>query len=392
MSLHPSVNLVPQPTGELSVRTAAADGCHLSLILPTYTEADNIATVIAALVAALDPQYAGHYELIVVDDNSPDGTWAIAGELATRYSCLRVIRRLQERGLSSAVIRGWQASRGDVVGVIDADLQHPPQVVTTLLTEIDAGADLAVASRHVAGGGVSVWSPIRRLLSRGAQLIGLLLLPEVIPRVSDPMSGFFLVRRSLLQGRLLRPVGYKILIELLARCPIGAIAEQPYIFEERQHGTSKVSWRHYRDYLRHLLRLRFYRWGASRFIRFALVGLGGSLVDMGLFFLLSSPMGAGLTLAKAIAAEVAVIHNFFWNNYWTFGDISARRRGIKPLLLRLVRFNAIALAGLAINIAVLNLVFRLVLPQRLIANAIAIAVTTLWNFFMNKRFNWRATG
>lgn len=110
------------------------------------------------------------------------------------------------------MIRGWQAARGQVLGVIDGDLQHPPHVLLQLLNAIDAGADLAVASRHVEGGGVSSWSFVRRVLSRGAQLLGLILLPRVLDRVSDPMSGYFMVRRSAIASLTLDPVGYKILI------------------------------------------------------------------------------------------------------------------------------------------------------------------------------------
>jgi dolichol-phosphate mannosyltransferase len=142
------------------------------------------------------------------------------------------------------------------LGVIDGDLQHPPEVLTQLLQKIEQGADLAVASRHVDGGGVSSWSAVRRFLSRGAQLLGLVVLPGVLGRVSDPMSGYFMVRRQAIANTRLNPVGYKILLEVIGRGRIGQIAEVGYVFRERKEGESKVTWKQYIEYIHHLLRLR----------------------------------------------------------------------------------------------------------------------------------------
>jgi dolichol-phosphate mannosyltransferase len=229
---------------------------QLSLVIPTYNEGKNIETMIRQLSSLLDQAIPGAYELIVVDDNSPDGTWEIARALMPEYSQLRVMRRVNERGLSTAVIRGWQVSRGEVLGAIDADLQHPPELLLKLWDEMTRGVDLAVASRHVEGGGVSNWSVIRRLLSRCAQGLGLILLPQVVGRVTDPMSGYFLVRRSCLVNCPLNPLGYKILLEVLGRGKVRWIGEVGYVFQEREAGKSKVTTKQYVDYLRHLIRLR----------------------------------------------------------------------------------------------------------------------------------------
>jgi dolichol-phosphate mannosyltransferase len=143
-----------------------------------------------------------------------------------------------------------------VLAVIDGDLQHPPEVLIALWRAMADGADLAVASRHVEGGGVSDWSLPRRLLSRGAQAIGIALLPGVVGRVRDPMSGYFMVRRAAIAGVPLSPLGYKILVEVIGRGRIDRVAEVGYVFRERREGASKVTWRVYVDYLRHLARLR----------------------------------------------------------------------------------------------------------------------------------------
>jgi dolichol-phosphate mannosyltransferase len=257
------------PTGPLRIAAASElEGelarerpLRLSLIIPTFNEAANVAELVRQLTELLEAPLAGDYELIVVDDDSPDRTWEIAAGLRAGYPRLRVVRRVGERGLSTAVIRGWQAARGEVLAVIDADLQHPPEITLALWRAMERGADLAVASRHVAGGGVSDWALHRRLLSRGAQLVGLMVLPRVVGRVSDPMSGYFMVRRRALAGRTMSPLGYKILVEVLGRGEIHAIAEVGYVFRERNEGASKVTSRLYLDYVRHLLRLRL---GAAR--------------------------------------------------------------------------------------------------------------------------------
>lgn len=231
---------------------------RLSLIIPTYNEIHNIKILIQVLTEQLETIIPGNYELIIVDDNSPDGTWKVAQSLTQIYPHLKVICRLRNRGLSTAVIEGWKVAEGEILGVIDGDLQHPPEVLVKLWEEMEKGADLAVASRHVEGGGVSEWSLIRRLLSRGAQLLGFLVLPEVISRVSDPMSGYFLVHRFCLENCVLNPLGYKIFIEVLARGEISNIKEVAYIFKERKTGKSKVKTQQYIEYIFQLLRLRFY--------------------------------------------------------------------------------------------------------------------------------------
>ncbi|MBV6626377.1 MAG: glycosyltransferase [Rivularia sp. (in: Bacteria)] len=375
-----------------------------SLVIPTYLEAGNINKIVRILSSLLDETIPGDYELIVVDDNSPDGTWETALSMTSEFPQLQVMRREKERGLSSAVIRGWQNARGRVLGVIDGDLQHPPHILLELLNAIEKGNDLAVASRHVEDGGVSSWSFVRRFLSRGAQLLGLIILPRVTGRVSDPMSGFFMVRRSCLEDITFNPIGYKILLEVLGRGKVEEIAEVGYVFCERQDGESKVSWRHYLDYIRHLLRLRFssekveqlsQRWGfpIGKFIRFGMVGLSGVFVDMAVLYLLSdsNTLALPLTRSKIIAGEIAIFNNFLWNDAWTFADVATKQQGWHQRLKRFLKFNLICLAGLLINVLVLNLVFNFVIPNRYIANLIAIAVATVWNFWVNLKLSWRVT-
>jgi len=375
---------------------------HFSLIIPTFNERDNIEKMVAQLSQLLDEVLPNDYELLVVDDNSPDRTWEYAQDLTDQYPNLLVMRRQHERGLSTAVIRGWQAARGEVVGVIDADLQHPPAVLLQLLEKIDAGADLAVASRHVEGGGVSSWSATRRFLSRGAQLLGLMILPRVLSSVSDPMSGYFVVKRKAIAGVPLNPVGYKILLEVIGRGDIQQIAEVGYVFQEREVGESKVTWRQYKDYLHHLTRLRIDsgrlgRWGRKfnfpmgRFIRFAFVGLSGLLVDMGLLYFFYDILSFGLTRSAILAGELAIVNNFLWNDRWTFKDLSKKQSSPRQQLKRFLKFNIICLMGLILKILLLNVLFNGLHLNAYLANFLAIAVVTAWNFWINLRLNWRVT-
>ncbi|MEL6813889.1 MAG: glycosyltransferase [Cyanobacteria bacterium J06598_3] len=391
-------NLPPEPTA-----------LKFSLVIPTYNERGNVAKIVAQLTQLLDGFIPCQYELILVDDDSPDRTWQVAQDLIEIYPQLRVMRRQKERGLSSAVIRGWQVAQGEILGVIDADLQHPPEVLLQLLQKTLDGADLSVASRHVEGGGVSDWSVIRRFLSRGAQVLGLIVCPAVVGRVSDPMSGYFMVRRSAIAGHTLNPLGYKILLEVIGRGNIGEIAEAGYVFQERESGESKVTWKQYVEYLGHLARLRFSHGEASptqgrvskfkekfptgRFLRYGLVGFSGVFVDMAILYLLTTTLGWGLTRSKIIAAEVAIISNFLWNDAWTFADMAQRQKGWSARLKRLLKFNTICLTGLILDVILLNVFYNFVFGQSLtyVANLIAIGLVAIWNFWINFKLSWRVT-
>jgi dolichol-phosphate mannosyltransferase len=384
--------LLPTPTGPLVIAPGAGigTGIRFSLVIPTYNEAKNIQTLVVSLQHALAPRLGEAFELIVVDDDSPDGTSSVVEALASEYPCVRLIRRRGERGLSTAVIRGWQAARGEILGVMDADLQHPVEANLGLLDEIARGADLAVASRHVVGGGVSDWSAARRVLSRGAQLLGLLILPGVVGRLTDPMSGYFMFRREVIEGIALSPLGYKILIEVVARGRIRWIGETGYVFRERVDGESKVTGVLYLQYLRHLMRLRWATLSDSRLLRFCLVGGSGVIVDMGLLFLLSDPqmLGWGLTRSKVIAAETAIGTNFLLNDAWTFGDVSRRAPGARHKLRRYLGYNAICSAGVVLNVVLLNILFNFAHMNRYVANGVAIVVVTFWNYLLNRKLNW----
>ena len=223
-----------------------------SLVVPTFNERPNIGPLIGRIEAVLN-QEPVDFEIIIVDDNSPDETWKLAQEIAKEDSHLRVIKREGARGLATAVVDGWKAAKGEILGVIDADLQHPPEILPNLLKPILRGlADISVASRHASGGGVGKWNLLRRFISRGAAAIAFLMLPRTLRLVQDPMSGFFLIKRSVIDSTRLKPKGYKILLEVLAKGNYRKIVEVPYVFEERKNGKSKLGPKQYLEFLMHV--------------------------------------------------------------------------------------------------------------------------------------------
>jgi dolichol-phosphate mannosyltransferase len=224
----------------------------LSIIVPTYNEAENIPELFNRIEGALKGE---SFEIIVVDDNSRDGTADLVEELGEKYGNVRVLRRPGRLGLGSAVVDGMEVADGDMIAVVDADLQHPPELLPRMLEKADEGYDVVVASRYVKGGGVERWGVLRRLISLGAVSLAHLLFPRT-GAVKDPVSGFFLFRKSVIGGIELNPLGFKILMEILVKGEYRKVAEVPYIFRSRRKGRSKLDFREIFNYAIFLVRLR----------------------------------------------------------------------------------------------------------------------------------------
>ena len=211
------------------------DGRELSLIVPTYNERAGLERLVSAVVSVFsDHRIAG--EMVIVDDNSPDGTGELADRLAARYP-IDVVHRERKMGLGSAVLAGFERARGEVLGVMDADLSHPPAVLPAMLAALRTlDADMVVGSRYVPGGGSLNWPWRRRIMSR---LAGLLARP--VTPIRDATSGLFLVRRRAVEGVRISATGFKICLELLSRARIASVAEIPFVFADRSAGESKMS-------------------------------------------------------------------------------------------------------------------------------------------------------
>ncbi len=235
----------------MPARTATAP--TLSLIVPTYNERDRLPDLVKAVFDAYrDGGVEG--DLVVVDDNSPDGTGKVADDLATRYP-IKVLHRAGKLGLGTAVVEGFNASDAQIVGVIDADLSHPPALVPRMVeVMLESGADFVIGSRYVPGGGTGDWPMSREMMSRFACLLARGLTP-----VRDVTSGFFLVRRELARGVTISAGGFKICLELLIRSAPKLVLEVPYVFQTRTAGQSKMNLKEALGFLEQLRDLRAYK-------------------------------------------------------------------------------------------------------------------------------------
>jgi dolichol-phosphate mannosyltransferase len=217
----------------------------LSIIVPTYNESKNIEELLTRLFTVLKPNYT-QYEVIVVDDNSPDGTAEIAEALKSKFD-LKVVKRPRKISLASAVLNGFKMSSGDVLCVMDADLSHPPEAIPGMFKEIAAGAEVVVGSRCVPEGGATNWPWYRRFISEFAQSLA-----KPITHINDSTSGFFMIKRSVLEGADINPIGFKILLEILTKGKYSAAREVPIVFNDRGGGKSKLGSRQVLEYLKQL--------------------------------------------------------------------------------------------------------------------------------------------
>mgnify|MGYP001618546185 FL=1 len=206
----------------------------LSVVIPTDCERENIEPLLMRL-SAMAPHLGEPMEVLIVDNRSDDGTSVQARRLLGGVIQGRVIECARKVDLAGAVMRGIVEAKGDVIGVMDADLSHPPELLPELIRAVRAGSQVAVASRYVAGGGIMNWPWKRRALSRIGNLLA-----RPLTRVSDATSGYFLFHGSLMRSLLLQPRGFKILLEVLVRGNVRAVQEVPYVFQDRLHGSSKL--------------------------------------------------------------------------------------------------------------------------------------------------------
>jgi dolichol-phosphate mannosyltransferase len=234
----------------------------LALVIPALREAENIRTLLPKVRAALDPLEIP-YEILIVDDDSRDGTEEIVSAIAREDPRVRLLVRKGVRGLSGAVLCGWRHTDAEIVGVMDADLQHPPELLPRLVSSILSGHDLAIGSRYTEGGGTGQWNAVRKFLSTAAVWATWPIQRRGI-RARDPMTGFFLVRHECLDGIEFQPSGFKLLLEVLVRGRIRSIEEVPFAFGSRNRGASKANFKVGWDYARLLLRLYAERFSFRR--------------------------------------------------------------------------------------------------------------------------------
>jgi len=314
----------------------------LSVVIPTFREVRNLEAVARSIDVALrDRRWA--YEVIFVDDDSQDGSEALAAQLADNLP-VRMIVRHGEKGLSTAVLRGIREARGEFVVVMDADLSHPAERIPDMLALLEHNKkDFVVGSRYVAGGSLDPsWTWFRLLNSKVATWLAL-----PLARIRDPMSGFFAFRRAdMPETHLLSPIGYKIGLELLVKGNFKKPGEVPIHFADRVHGESKLTWKEQVRYLRHLRRLYQFRFPfLAEFMQFGAVGGSGFAVDLLIYLGLQWLTGMGHVAARALSFWGAASWNWAWNRVLTFSN---RKKTAK--FAQWSGFLFTSLLGFAINV------------------------------------------
>ena len=349
----------------------------LSVIVPTRNERENIPPLVAALSEALRDI---PYEICFVDD-STDDTPDILAEAAAQDVRLRVIHRTSGTGLATAVAEGFRRSSGEVLAVLDADLQHPPEFLPTLVASLDR-ADVAIASRFVPGGSDGGLGPGRKAVSAVARSLGRLALRR-IRSVRDPTAGFFALRREVLEGVTLRPLGWKILMEVLQRGNVHSVVEVPYAFRPRTMGRSKLTLREEGVYLRHLARLVRESRGDRRLFVFLIGGAVGTLenaaIDAALLALGAPPVTSG-----AVAALAAALGNFLFHDHITWAG-----HHLGSSWGRLAKFLVTSSVAILLDVAVLTLLTRAGTEPHL-ANLAGIAGGTAWTYLISGHWTWPA--
>lgn len=356
---------------------------ELSIIVPTFNESKNVSLLAQAVAKALP---GVRWEMIFVDDNSPDGTSERVREMALVDPRIRVIHRHNRRGLATACIEGILSSAAPYAAVIDADLQHDEKILGAMLERIKQDdVDLVVGSRYTEGGGMGDWDRKRVMASKLATRLATKLTRTPI---SDPMSGFFMVRRDAFLGALpnLSSIGFKILLDLAASSPEPLrVAEVPYTFRTRQHGESKLDSLVLWEYLQLIMDKAFGRYVPVRFMSFALVGGFGVFVHFTILTIMFKGFAASFEASQTAASVIAISNNFFLNNALTYRD--QRLKG-RALFLGWLSFNLVCATGAAANIGVADWLFGR--NTGWILSAIAgVLVSVVWNYAMSSLFTWR---
>lgn len=358
-------------------------GPELSIIVPTYNERDNVGELVRRLSECLGVL---RWEVVFVDDDSKDGTADISREIGRADVRVRCLQRIGRRGLASACVEGMLATTAPMLAVMDADLQHDETLLASMfaLLKDEPEVDIVVGSRYIAGGSIGDWDRSRAGISRFATRLSRLVVPADL---TDPMSGFFMLRRSTLDlsVRGLSAIGFKILADIFASAPRTLVfKELPYRFAQRQHGESKldsvVAW----DYGMLVMDKLIGHVIPVRFVGFAIVGGMGVAVHFFVLAVLFNVLHAEFVLSQAVATLLAMTFNFSLNNVLTYRDI--RLRGWRWLRGWLT-FVAVCGLGAFANVGVASYLYKA--NNGWIPSAIAgIMIGVVWNYVASTTFTW----
>jgi dolichol-phosphate mannosyltransferase len=355
----------------------------ISIIIPTYKEKENIVPLVERINGSLSKY---DYEIVIVDDNSADGSEELVAGLSKKYP-VKIIVRKNKRGLSSAVVDGITSTDSDFVIVMDADLQHPPEVLPNIVKALE-NHDFVMGSRYIKGGSPGEWKLSRKIVSKVATLMAL----PIAPKVKDPMSGFFGFKRSVVDIATLSPTGWKIGLEILVRSKFKSVTEVPYTFVPRAHGESKLSRRIMGEYIRQLLDLYSYKY---QVLNFMVVGGIGWLINLGLYsLLLLVPALKGVQwnflgkdqhnylLPFIISSLVAMISNYLMNRVSTFKGWKEQKSGF-------IRYMAMGLGTLFLDMGLLVLFVKYGNFPYVPAAALAILIAFVVRFLIARSWVWK---
>src|ERR1700692_2000087 len=356
---------------------------QLAVIVPTFNERDNVTTLFRRLETALT---GVAFEVIFVDDNSPDGTWDAVRTVSREDARVRCIRRIGRRGLSGACIEGILASSAPCAAVIDADLQHDETQLPKMLALLEAGeADLVVGSRYIEGGSAESFNKQRA----GASALATEVAKQVLRvKIKDPMSGFFMIRRDRFEGLApqLSTQGFKILLDIVATARGSLrIVEIPYSFGSRLHGESKLDSMVALDFLGLVLAKLTHDVVSLRFLMFATVGSIGLFVHLAALYIALRAFDLPFAEAQACGALSAMTSNFIMNNFLTYRD--QRLKGV-AILRGLLLFYLVCSVGLLANVSVAISVYDQE-PIWWLAGAAGALMGVVWNYAMSGLFVWR---
>jgi len=392
-----------------------------SIVIPTYNESENILRLISEIEKNLPT--SDFTEIIVVDDNSPDGTGKLVEDCITKKGIkakeknsshtknhiLKVVHRTGKEGLIPAILDGVRQSSGTNVLIMDADFSHPPEVIPKMMSELKRNPNsIVIGSRYIEGGKVVGWPARRKILSKGASTLARLGLN--VKNVKDPMSGLFALPRELIQNISIATKGYKILLEILVKNKEIPVIEVPYTFTDRQSGKSKMSYNVIVNYAEAIWQL--YQHGQksdrvkiseqvnkrsvqfiSKVGRYYTVSISGLVINYIVSFLLANDVANSIRLlsnewyleASIIGAIISMTSNFFLNKYWTFED---KRFEVRSTARQYLSFIGMSAIGLIIQISLLYYMVENFVPYRM-SLIISIAVATTINFILNKKFTFK---
>ncbi len=348
----------------------------LSIVVPTFNEAENLPLLVARIAAALDDV---EYEIIIADDDSPDATAEVCEALSADHPIKLVLPDNRDRDLSLSVIDGVHAASFDKILVMDADLSHPPEMIPEMLRQLEPTV-FVVGSRYVSGGSFDRdWSLWRFVNSHVATLLA-----RPLSQCGDPMSGFFMFNREQVDLTRLKPIGYKIGLEIMVRGDFDKVAEVPILFTDREIGESKMNLKQQFNYLRHLRRLYLYKFGGlAEFIHFGVVGASGFVIDIAFYYSLQF-LGVGHVLARGLSFWPAVSWNWALNRLTTFGERTKR-----PRARQWVEFVAASLFGFSVNWGIysyLSTNIDFFIEYRLAALITGIICASFFNFAASTLF------